>query len=75
MIEELDMIVLDEDLPDHGLMAGDIGTVVLVHQNGAGYEVEFAALDGETVAVVTLASRQVRSIAKHEIAHARMVAV
>ena len=74
MIEELDMIVLGEDLPGRGLMAGDIGTVVLVHQDGDGYEVEFAALDGETVAVVTLVSRQVRPVARHEIAHARMVA-
>jgi len=74
MIEELDMVVLGEDIPDRGLMAGDIGTVVLMHQDGAGYEVEFAALDGETVAVVTLVSKQVRPVARHEIAHARMVA-
>jgi hypothetical protein len=73
-MKELDTIILAEDLPDRGLQAGDIGTVVLVHQDGAGYEVEFAALDGETVAVVTLLSKQVRPIGRHEIAHARMVA-
>ncbi|MDY7010265.1 MAG: DUF4926 domain-containing protein [Planctomycetota bacterium] len=73
MMKELDTIILAEDLPDRGLQAGDIGTVVLVHQDGAGYEVEFAALDGETVAVVTLLSKQVRPIGRHEIAHARMV--
>ena len=73
-MKELDTIILAEDLPDSGLQAGDIGTVVLVHQDGAGYEIEFAALDGETVAVVTLLSKQVRPIGRHEIAHARMVA-
>ena len=73
-MKELDTIVLAEDLPERGLQAGDIGTVVLVHQGGAGYEVEFAALDGETVAVVTVLSKQVRPVARHEIAHARMVA-
>ena len=54
MIEELDDIVLTRDLPEQGLRAGDIGTVVLVHRNNAGYEVEFTSLDGDTIAVLTL---------------------
>lgn len=73
MIEELDQIVLTTDLPEHGLQTGDIGTVVLVHQGGAGYEVEFVALDGETLAVVSLSAAQVRPIAPREIARARRV--
>ncbi|MGH9947192.1 MAG: DUF4926 domain-containing protein [Pyrinomonadaceae bacterium] len=71
MIKELDQIVLKEDLPERGLQSGDIGTVVLVHQNGKGYEVEFVALDGETVAVVSLFANQVRSIEGREIARVR----
>jgi hypothetical protein len=73
MIKELDQVVLKTDLPEHGLQQGDIGTVVLVHQGGAGYEVEFVALDGETVAVVSLAASQVRPIASREIAHVRSI--
>jgi len=73
-MKEHDMVVLAEDLPEHGLRAGDVGTVVLVHEDGRGYEVEFVTLDGETVAVVTLKSSQVRPICRHEIAHARPVA-
>jgi len=46
------------------------GTVLLVH-NGCGYEVEFVTLDGETVAVVSLSSDNVRPVGKGEIAHAR----
>ena len=61
MIDELDEVVLTCDLPDHGLAAGDIGTVVLVHGEGKGYEVEFMTLDGETIAVVALRAEQVRS--------------
>ena len=72
MIQELDTIVLTVDMPEHGLSAGDLGTVVLVHRRG-GYEVEFMTLDGETVAVVSLTPDQVRPISKGEIAHARMV--
>jgi hypothetical protein len=75
MINELERVVLTSDVPDHGLSVGDIGTVVWVHQNGAGYEVEFITLDGETIAVVTLFAAQVRPIRRREIAHVRMVAV
>jgi len=70
---ELETVVLEVDLPQVGLRAGDLGTVVLVHPGGAGYEVEFMTLDGETVAVVSLPSSQVRPIGRREIAHARAV--
>ena len=50
MIDELDLVVLKRDLPDTRLAAGDVGTVVLVHQQGAGCEVEFTTLSGDTVA-------------------------
>jgi hypothetical protein len=75
MIKELDDVVLCVDLPEKGLANGDLGTVVLIHDGGAGYEVEFTALDGETVAVVTLTARQVRPARPHEIAHVRNLAV
>ena len=74
MIAEHDRVVLRSNIPEHQLVAGDIGTVVFVHRSGAGYEVEFMALDGETVAVVTLLHAQIRPIARREIAHARLVA-
>ncbi len=73
MIRELDEVVLAADIPDIGLEQGDLGTVVLVHDGGRGFEVEFVTLDGETVAVVTLLADQVRAINRHEIAHAREV--
>jgi hypothetical protein len=73
MIEELTSIVLATDIPEHGLKEGDIGTVVLIHGNGDGYEVEFITLDGETVAVVSLYAWQVRPIGHNEIAHVRTV--
>lgn len=71
MIREHDCVVLTQDLPDEGLQTGDIGTVVHIHQGGAGYEVEFMTLAGETVAIATLLPPQVRPIAKRDIAHVR----
>jgi hypothetical protein len=73
MIRELESVALLNDLPEEGLKRGDIGTVVLVHQRGKGYEVEFATLDGETLAVVTLLAEQVRPIGHREIANARVL--
>ncbi|MCB9098367.1 MAG: DUF4926 domain-containing protein [Anaerolineales bacterium] len=73
MIKELDQVVLTTDLPEHGLQQGDIGTVVLVHRQGQGYEVEFITLAGDTVAVVSLAAGQLRTIGRREIAHARAI--
>ena len=72
MLKELDTVVLAADLPEHGLSRGDLGTIVLVHE-GKGYEVEFMALDGETLAVVSLFAEQVRPVGHREIAHARAV--
>jgi len=71
MIEELADVILTCDLPEHGLARGDIGTVVLIHQKGKGYEVEFTTLDGETIAIVTLRADQVRPSKQREIAHVR----
>ncbi len=75
MIEELETIVLTTDVPEHGLKAGDIGAVVLVHSSGERYEVEFVTLSGETVAVVTLSGDMIRRIHEDEIAHVRSVKV
>jgi len=71
MIKELDSVVLAVDLPAHRLKAGDIGTIVHVHQGGKGFEVEFVALDGETVAVASLTAAELRPVGRREIIHAR----
>jgi hypothetical protein len=74
MMKELETVILTEDLPEHGLRRGDLGTVVLVHGT-QGYEVEFMTLDGETVAVTSLFPHQVRPVARREIAQARPIEV
>jgi hypothetical protein len=74
MIEELEDVIVTCDLPEHKLARGDIGTVVLVHKQGKGYEVEFTTLAGETIAIVTLAANQVRPSKPREIAHVRDLA-
>ena len=46
MINELDLVVLKRDVPSERLTAGDVGTVVLVHQEGEAFEVEFMTYRG-----------------------------
>lgn len=75
-LKELDRFVLTEDLPEEGLAAGDLGTIVMVHPGDdaegysgpKGYHGEFTYLTGETRAVVPLQPRQVRPAQKGEVA-------
>lgn len=60
MIEEHSSVVLTEDIPAAALLAGDVGIVVHIHQNGAAYEVEFLTIAGDNRAIVTLNPQQLR---------------
>lgn len=42
--------------------------IVLVHGDDEGYEVEFASMDGEAVAVASLFANHIRPIGRREIA-------
>lgn len=63
--------MLTTPVPDAGLEAGDVGTVVHVYRDGQAYEVEFVTLDGHTAAVLTLEAAQVRPVSRRDITHAR----
>jgi hypothetical protein len=73
-IREHDLVVLTAEIPAESLQPGDVGTVVLVHRAQAGFEVEFATLAGETLAVVTVPANSIRPVGDNEIAHVRRVA-
>ena len=74
MINELDRVALTKALPEHGLVPGDVGTVVLVHKGGEGFTLEFMTLGGETLAIATVRNDAVRPLRAREIAHVREVA-
>ena len=71
MINEYERAILTADLPEHHLRSGDVGVVVMIHQQGAGYEVEFFTLDGKTFDVVTVEASQVREATGRELLHTR----
>jgi hypothetical protein len=71
MIKEHERAILTVDLPDYHLKAGDIGIVVHVYTNKTAYEVEFFAVDGHTLDVVTVEAQHLRPVSNLEILHAR----
>jgi hypothetical protein len=73
MIPELERVALTNDLPEHGLKAGDIGMVVHAYSGHKGYEVEFVTVNGELIALVSVYPSQIRQLAPDEIASARQV--
>ena len=74
MIQELDTVVLNRDVPAHGLTKGDVGAVVHCYDDHEAFEVEFVTAEGKTVAVLTLTERDIRPMGPKEILHARQIA-
>lgn len=71
MIKEHDCVVLTKSLPEEGLEAGDVGTVVHIHQHGVAYEIEFVTLAGRTVAVATVGAAGLRPVGQRDLSHVR----
>jgi len=75
MIKEHSLVVLTESIARANLVVGDVGVVVHVHQEGKAFEIEFLALDGNTLAVETLTANQVRAATNRDIPHVRQARV
>lgn len=73
MIQEHGRAVLTVDLPEYGLEAGDVGTVVHIYSDGAAYELEIFSADGQTLDVVTVEASQVRAASPRDVLHVREI--
>lgn len=68
MFEELEIVKLKCDLPEHNMKAGTIGTVVMVHtQPYRAYEVEME--NEESWAVVTLRDEDLLAASVDDVRH------
>jgi len=56
-IKLLDVVALTEDLPDHNLVRGQVGTLVEMLQAGV-FEIEFCDNDGHTYAMLAIKAEQ-----------------
>lgn len=56
-VREYDVVALTEDLPEHGLVRGQVGTALEKWEEGI-FEVEFSNHDGITYAMLALREDQ-----------------
>ena len=70
--KELDLVVLDKEIPESGLRRGDLGTVVHVYEPD-GLEVEFVTASGRTEALVTLDTGDARPVVDTDLITVRPV--
>ncbi len=68
--ETLECVVLERDIPAHGLRRGDLGTVVETY-DPEGLEVEFVTASGQTMVVLTLTEHDVRKVNADDVLAAR----
>lgn len=68
--KKLDAVVLDRDVPEHGLQKGDLGAVVETYEPD-GLEVEFVTASGRTQALVTLRVADVRPVMDEDLISVR----
>lgn len=69
----LDTVVLNRDLPEHGLKCGDLGAIVEIYEPD-GLEVEFVMASGRTGALLTLSVGDVRHVADADLVTVRQFA-
>ena len=69
----LDTVVLNRDLPEHGLKFGDLGTIVEIYEPDA-LEVEFVTASGRSGALLTLSAVDVRHVADGDLVGVRQFA-
>jgi hypothetical protein len=74
-IQLLDVVVVTRDFPEHGVLAGDLGTVVECYEGQPeSYEVEFINADGQTRALLTLPAEQIRPVSQQDVLAVRQAA-
>ena len=66
-IGELEGVALTQDLPEAGLKANDVGTLVHVYRERAAYEVEFVSFSGESLGVFTIEADGIRKLGEDEL--------
>ncbi len=68
--QPLDVVVLETDVPAHGLKRGDLGAVVDVYEPD-GLEVEFVTASGKTEALLSLNTSDVRAVGDNDLVAVR----
>jgi hypothetical protein len=77
-LPEFSHVVLVRDFPKFGLITGDVGVIVLIHedenQQPIGYELEIFSVTGESLTTVGVGLQDVRLAIENDRSHARSAA-
>lgn len=68
----LDTVVLNRDLPEHGLKTGDLGAIVQIYAPDS-LDVEFVTASGRTQALATVKVSDVRPVGDGDLVAVRPV--
>ena len=66
-IKLLDVVAFTQDVPEHNLKRGDIGTIVEILSNGEAYEVEFSDDNGQISKCLSFLASQLRVLPHEQI--------
>ena len=74
VLDLFETVIATVNLPDHHVLAGDLGAVVEVYTSPSlAYEVEFVNPEGSTRALLTLAPGQVRRLSSADVLTTRQL--
>ncbi len=74
LLNLLETVISTANFPEHGVLAGDLGTIVEIYTTPTlAYEVEFVNPDGSTRALLTLAPSQVRRLSPDDVLTTRQL--
>lgn len=66
-IKLLDAVALTQDVPEHNLKRGEVGTVVEILSNGKAFEVEFSDDNGQMYKCLSFLAPQLRVVPHEQI--------
>ncbi len=66
-IKLLDVVALTQDVPEHNLKRGEVGTVVEILSNGEAYEVEFSDDNGQMYKCLSFSASQLEVLHEEKI--------
>jgi hypothetical protein len=67
MIKAFERVALTVDQPEDQLQAGDVGVVVDIYKDPAGFALEIFSADGTTLAVVSVEAAHVRPVSSKDV--------
>ena len=66
-IKLLDVVALTQDVPEHNLKSGEVGTVVEILANGEAYEVEFSDDNGQMYKGLSFSASQFKVLCQEPV--------